>query len=78
MHPIPHGPGAHRKDIGSGTRAIGEPQTRAVDVVAIEAHGVGEHLVAYRSIESGSPPRLGPLSTPASASASRYATVIAA
>jgi hypothetical protein len=25
MHPIPLGPGAHHKDIGSGTRGIGEP-----------------------------------------------------
>jgi hypothetical protein len=54
-----------------------EPQTRTADVVAIEAHGVGEHLVAYRSIESGSPPLLGALSAIEPATGSRYANLLA-
>jgi 1,6-anhydro-N-acetylmuramate kinase len=51
-----------------------EPQTRTADVVAIEVHSVGEHLVAYREVQRS---QLGPLSAPAAATASRYATVIA-
>ena len=54
-------------------------QTRAVDVIAIEAHDTDTHIIGHRQIhQHNGKPMLGALGPIESAGRSRYATLLAA
>jgi hypothetical protein len=57
-----------------------KPQTRAVEVIAIEAHDVDANFVGYRQVHRapGRVPTLGSLTTPEPVRGSRYRVLLAA